>query len=200
MRVGCILLAAGQGKRFGGNKLEAFCNGERLIGHALRIHSAADYDIRVLVTGPCGVEGAESAKETFDAVAVNPEPERGIASSVRTGIERLCLEAVRRGILLDGVLFGVCDQPGLTGETVDRILETFERCPDRIIVPVGEDGRYGNPVLFPVRFLKELSELEGDRGGGVVIKRHPDCLETVRTADNELMDIDTKEDIPLLER
>ena len=50
----------------------------------------------------------------------------------------------------------------------------------------------GNPAVFPARLFSELLALTGERGGGVVIRAHPDLLRLVevrRAA--ELRDVDT---------
>ncbi|MBQ6425713.1 MAG: nucleotidyltransferase family protein [Clostridia bacterium] len=195
MRIGCIILAAGLSTRFGRNKLAEPVNGETMIRHAVRVYASQGFDVSVLVANGDNREVLDAAAGRFDAVAINPHPERGISSSIRIGIRRLLLTAVSKGRILDGVLFGVCDQPGLSAGTVGKLQDAFSGHPDRIVAPVRSDGKRGNPVIFPVGLLSELMELEGDRGGSAVISRHPDLLLTVETAAEELDDIDTPEDI-----
>ena len=195
MRIGCILLAAGLSRRFGRNKLAEPINGETLIRHTVRVYASREFDVSVLVTNGDNLVVLETAAGRFDAVPINPHPEQGISSSIRIGIQSLFLKAVEKGRILDGVLFGVCDQPGLSPDTVRKLTDVFGEHPDRIVAPVREDGKRGNPVIFPIGIVPELMELEGDRGGGAVIAKHPDLLLTVETSAEELHDIDTPEDI-----
>ena len=58
----------------------------------------------------------------------------------------------------------------------------------------------GNPCLFPARFFPELMALEGDRGGSGVIRRHPEALLLLETAERELQDIDTPQALKDLEQ
>ena len=50
MKIGCVLLAAGAGKRFGGGKLLYEVDGEPMIARALRLYSSIPFDARVCVT------------------------------------------------------------------------------------------------------------------------------------------------------
>ena len=50
MRIGCIVMAAGMGSRFGGNKLALEWNGKSLIRHALDAVPADRLTATVVVT------------------------------------------------------------------------------------------------------------------------------------------------------
>ena len=195
-KTGCVLLAAGRSLRFGGNKLNEKINGESMLSHALAVHSAQGYAASVVVTGPDGTVDGNG----LDAVAVNPAPERGISSSIQTGIEKLNEVCREKDIILDGVLFGVSDQPGLTPDTVNKLLQTFDADPSRIVAPVSPDGKRGNPVVFPFSLIPEFSGLEGDTGGGAIIRRHPELLMLVETDPDELFDVDTRADAEFAEK
>ena len=71
--------------------------------------------------------------------------------------------------------------------TCHSIQEAAER-----IAALGHGGIRGNPCLFPARFFPELLALEGDQGGGAVIRRHPEALLLLETAAEELRDVDTQ--------
>lgn len=192
--VACILLAAGLGTRFGGNKLLARVDGTPMIVRACRQHAAQPYALRVLVARPGDGELLAQALRFAFRPAYNPNPRRGIASSLCIGLNMALSAAEGEGLGLDGALFGVCDQPGLRGVTVARLLEAFDADPSRIVAPVSPEGRRGNPVIFPRASFPELLELRGDRGGGVVIERHPKLLLTVPAPAEELRDVDTAQD------
>ena len=111
-RVACILLAAGMGTRFGGDKLLHMVDGRPMAAHAIELHAAAPYIHRILVTQRRHETLAALAAANGFCVSYNDEPERGIASSIRIGAALLAASGIRP----DGVLFGVCAQP-LTGDT-----------------------------------------------------------------------------------
>ena len=75
----------------------------------------------------------------------------------------------------------------------------FRHNPDRIVA-LSHGGVRGNPCLFPARFFPELMALTGDRGGSGVIRRHPEALLMLETAEEELWDVDTPQALAALER
>ena len=61
--------------------------------------------------------------------------------------------------------------------------------------------RRGNPVIFSKEYLKELSELSGDVGGRQVMARHREDVRFLEVNDDrELQDIDTREQMEIIER
>jgi molybdenum cofactor cytidylyltransferase len=191
VRIGCALLAAGAGKRFGGGKLLYEIDGEPMIARALRLYAALPFTARVSVTRPESVAMRRMAQECGFASAVNPDPERGVGSSAAVATEALLtLEPD-----LDGILYAVADQPYLTRESVVRLLDMFKEDAERI-VSLSFQGTRGNPAVFPSSMFDELSALTGDVGGGAVIRKHPELLRFCEAGDaRELRDIDTREPI-----
>ena len=190
MKIGCVLMAAGFGHRFGGNKLTAELGcGETLIDRALSTIPADKLD-RVVVVTQYPQVAAPAEKYGFTSLH-NSHPERGQSESIRIGLAALedC----------DAALFLVADQPKLQKETVSRLLDFAAAHPDRI-VGLGHNGRRGNPCLFPARFFPELLSLEGDVGGSAVIKRHLDDLLLFEAPETELRDVDTKEALEALKK
>ncbi|MEG1756701.1 MAG: nucleotidyltransferase family protein [Clostridia bacterium] len=192
MKIGCILLAAGFGKRFGGDKLMHIVNGQTMVAHACTLHSSLPYDARILVSHPGDLAVQDCATTHGFFVVINERAPEGIGTSASRGIAALCTLPDH----FDGALFGVCDQPYLTVETVRRLLAAFALHPDRILA-LEQDGRRGNPVIFPHSMFAELSKLDGEHGGSTVVRLHPELLMTISVVTaRELTDIDTKEGNP----
>ena len=62
-------------------------------------------------------------------------------------------------------------------------------------------GQVGAPAAFSRTFFAELCCLPAGQGGGAVLKAHPQlvrCVQAQRA--EELLDIDTKEDLETLQR
>ena len=90
-------------------------------------------------------------------------------------------------------MFLVGDQPFLSHETINRLIEVFNRDKKCIIIPV-YSGTRGNPVIFPAFLKKELLGLEGDCGGRIVAEGMESLVKLVPLEDGlEGMDIDTRE-------
>lgn len=174
--------------RFGGGKLFYEVGGESMIARALRLYSSVPCSVRVCVTR--GEEQAlqRLALESGFAVAINPDPERGVGTSVAIGTEA----ALRLEPDLDGILYAVSDQPYLEPASVGSLLEAFTRNPERI-VSLAYQGERGNPAVFPNELFNELTALGGDVGGGAVLRRHPEKLLLVEAGSKrELDDLDTR--------
>lgn len=182
--IGCVVMAAGLGARFGGGKLWAELEGRSLIRRALEA-VPADRVVRTAVVSGDREILRLAAEFGFQPVE-NPRPEAGAAGSLRLGL--------RAVMPCQGALFLVADQPLLRRETVSALADFWLAEPEGIAA-LGCGGRRGNPCLFPERFFPELLALEGDRGGGQVIDRHPEALRLMETDGVELMDVDRPEDL-----
>ncbi|HEV2581428.1 MAG TPA: NTP transferase domain-containing protein, partial [Ktedonobacteraceae bacterium] len=93
-------------------------------------------------------------------------------------------------------LFLTGDQPLITAQIIDSVIEAFEagrREGKRIVAPL-YGGQRGNPVLFDAALFDELMEVTGDEGGRGLLKRHPDEVATIETGNPAASsDVDTWE-------
>lgn len=182
LRIGCLVMAAGCGSRFGRNKLEAEVDGKSLLRRALEAVPAEEFHRVTVVTQ---YDGAAALAESFGFDVVrNDRPQDGLSRTVRLGTEAMAD--------CDAILYQVADQPLLERGTVRRELEFFRAHPD-YIVGLSHNGVRGNPCVFPRRFFPELTALEGDVGGNVVIRAHPEALLLFEAPAAELRDVDTVE-------
>lgn len=170
MKIGCIVMAAGNARRFGSNKLDARVEGKTLLRRALEAVPAACFD-RVAV------------------VTQYPRPDLGLSHTIALGMARMQD--------MDGVMFQVSDQPLLRRDSVEQLVEVYRSHPDRLVA-LGHDGVRGNPCLFPASLFPELLALEGDHGGSAVIRRHEERLLLVEASPRELTDVDTPQALEVL--
>lgn len=182
---GCVIMASGLGKRFGSNKLMADFNGEPMFMRAL--HASESFlERRVVVTRHqeiaelCGQMGVE--------VILHDLPHR--SDTVRLGLEML--------YDMDGCMFMPADQPLLSRETVNQLVRCWTENRENILRPLCGDTP-GAPVLFPKWSFPELLNLPEGKGGGVVMKKHPEKVSVMQIQDPfELMDADTPETLQML--
>ena len=191
-----VLLAAGSGSRLGlGPKALLPFRGRTLV------EILAD----VLRQGGCRevvvVLGAEAAKVLYKVdldrhkVVVNPEWQSGMGSSFRLG-----LESARP---LDHVLVALVDQPGLTAETVARLISAHRR--GRVTAAgYGEPGEAltrGHPLLLDASLREAAARSSsGDAGARPFLKAKPGLIDLVDCSDQSGgQDLDTPDQLHLLQ-
>ena len=186
--IGCVIMASGLGKRFGGNKLMADFHGQPMI---CRILDATEglFAQRVVVTRSADV--AELCEARGIKTVLHRLPHR--SDTVRLGLEAM------PGI--DRCMFAAADQPLLRWDTVAALALASANDSTSIWRTICDETP-GSPVIFPKWAFPELQNLPEGKGGGVVIKKYPERLRTVSVRDMyELKDVDSPEDLEeLLER
>ncbi len=120
----------------------------------------------------------------------NHFPEQGISRSLKLAAGAL----LERNPDLQGILFTVCDQPGLKRSTILKILLEGSRH-RREIICAGHDGKRGNPVLWSREYFSRLLETKGDVGGRQILKAGEEHIRIVEAEEYELKDIDRREEI-----
>lgn len=168
-RVAGLVLAAGAGRRFGGPKAVAELGGERLVDRAVRI-------LRDGGTQPVYVVSGAVRLEVPGAVVVhNPGWENGMGSSLRAGLAAMPEDA-------DAAMVVLVDQPGVTQDTVSRLLSTAGG--SGAVVAATYDGRRGHPVFLGRAHWPEVARLcTGEVGARDFLRRHADLVSTVECAD-----------------
>ena len=157
-RIGCVLMAAGNSTRFGGNKLLTDFFGKTLIERAMEA-IPRDKLCRAAVVSQ--YDEALSMALDFDFLTVrNDRPEDGVSRTIRLGLDALGD--------VDAAMFMVADQPLLRRESVAGEIDFFAKNANSIVA-MGHGARRGNPVIFPQEFFDELKALRGERGGGAVM-------------------------------
>ena len=186
-KVGCVIMASGLGKRFGGNKLMADFGGKPMLLRALQASEALKAH-RVVVTRHEDV--AKLCQELGVAVVFHDLPHR--SDTVRLGLEALGD--------VDACMFLPADQPLLQPETVELLVSHWEADQQSILRPSCEETP-GSPVIFPAWTFPQLRSLPEGTGGGWVMKQYPERVKTVPISDPyELMDADTPETLAMLKR
>lgn len=187
-RFAVVILAAGAGTRFGGNKLNVLVKNRPLYEYTLDRVQAFGAFPAFIVTG--SEEIALEAEKRGIMTVWNTEPEKGISLSLKLGLKK----ALECRPYLKGILFSVCDQPGLDVSTMQLLFRTASLHPGRIVC-AGNSGRTGNPVCWDEAFFPELLALTGDEGGRQIIRKHKEKVRIIQVDPEELKDIDRREDL-----
>ncbi len=184
-QVGCVVMASGWSRRFSGeNKLLLPVDGKPMIRHTLEKLAALSLE-RVTVVSRYEPVRAMAAEYGFQAL---DNPLMLQSDTIRLGLAEMAE--------MDGCMLCVADQPYCTRESMEALLRLFRENPDRIC-RLSFRGQPGNPAIFPRVLFAEISALTGDTGAREVIRRYPDRVLMLETADaEELHDIDRPEDLP----
>ncbi|MBS4958366.1 MAG: nucleotidyltransferase family protein [Clostridium celatum] len=184
MRINLILLAAGNSKRFNGNKLLAIYKDKPIYMYI--VEKVLDLKLNKIICVTQYKEIKEALLNTDINVVMNENSSLGVSSSIKLGINF--------DKNADGYMFMVCDQPFISIKTLNSLIDNFING-NKGIVCVGYGDNKGNPVIFSKRYINELLSLEGDNGGKRILKGHLNDLNIVNV-DNEieLADIDTQEE------
>jgi molybdenum cofactor cytidylyltransferase len=181
-----IVLAAGGSSRFGSAK-QLVRIGDRpllsliagraaeVVGHGL-----------LIVLGARAAELTPLLKHSPGSVVVNRDWRDGLASSIRAGIARLPPSC-------DGVMLVLADQACVTAEDLRRLAGAWRRQPLGVAA-ARYGGTVGVPAIFPRHLFSELSDLRGDSGARVLLKRHADSLVKVPMT-SAAFDLDTPDDL-----
>ena len=189
-RIGCVLMAAGNSTRFGGNKLLTDFFGKTLIERAMEA-IPRDKLCRAAVVSQ--YDEALSMALDFDFLTVrNDRPEDGVSRTIRLGLDALGN--------VDAAMFMVADQPCLSRWSTESLVSFYLKEPDKIAA-MAYGARRGNPVIFPKDMFIELRDLTGDTGGSAVICKNQDKLRLYQVEDElELFDADRAAELERLRR
>jgi CTP:molybdopterin cytidylyltransferase MocA/SAM-dependent methyltransferase len=188
-RTAAVVLAAGAASRFGGGKLLASVNGRAVLQLVLDRLAESGLAEVVVVLGD-DAEAVETAIEWRGERRLrNPDPARGLSSSVRIGVEALDGAA-------DEALIVLGDQPMVSVEAIRALLDAPPDAARPIVVPVYPDDAGRNPVLVGRAAFPLVAETTGDRGLGPVIAAHPELVREVPVdVPGGNPDIDTRADL-----
>ena len=188
-----ILLAAGEGKRFGGFKQLVEVNGKPLLGRTMdRISKVNWKHDPVLVLG----YRAENIREELDLdgfkVIHNERWQEGMSTSVKTAIGSA--DSGTRGYILF-----LADMPAVPVSAIEKVLELANQG-SSIAAPEYRRQR-GFPVYLDRKWKGELrEEISGDRGARRIIRENREELDLVPTAHRGvLMDVDDRKDLEEIE-
>ena len=186
-RIAAIVLAAGQSRRMGRNKLLIEIDGAAMVERAVDAALASAAGPVIVVTG----HEAPSIRTRLagrDVVLVdNPDYAQGLSTSLRRGIAALPETA-------DGLVVCLADMPGIDARLIDRLIAAFNPVEGREIIAPTRHGKRGNPVLWGNRFLPELAGVSGDSGAKHLLGSYPEYLVEIEAEDDGVLtDLDTPE-------
>ncbi len=157
--IGGIILAAGEGKRFGSCKQVAKLDGRPLLEHALRAMLAVPAISPVVVVLGAHADEIQAQVDLSGVdVVVCERWADGQSASLQAGAA--ALGEVEAAVITLG------DQPFITPQVIAGVLDQRGR---HLAVRATYDGSPGHPVLLERRLLDHVGELEGDTGARALL-------------------------------
>lgn len=185
-KYGCVIMASGMGKRFGGDKLMTELLGKPMIQYIVEATEGL-FEKRVVVTRNKKVESW--CLERQIPVVCHELPGRN--DTVRLGIQKL-----NEGMegMLWGCVFCQADMPFVKRESLKKMLSMAAEQKEGIY-RMSYQGQLGSPVLFGKEYFAALKSLSEGKGGSEIIKDNSEKVRYVEAMDEyELWDMDTRED------
>jgi molybdenum cofactor cytidylyltransferase len=191
-RVAAVILAAGGSSRMGQPKQLLPLDGKPILQHVIDAAKASRLGEIVIVLG-AEAEAVRAALRLPERArtTVNADHGQGQSTSLRVGLRSLGTNVEAAAILLG-------DQPHLTTELINRVLEAFADGDRPVARPLyttaGGRALPGHPVVLSREVWPEVEELSGDQGARALLAQHEHWLLEVTAEGEPPPDIDTRED------
>lgn len=187
-QIRAVVLAAGASRRMGRPKQLLPYGNRTILQHVLDVLLGAGLHGVTVVLGhrADAVRGSLSGFPVH--VCLNPDPDRGMLSSLRVGLSSLPADT-------NAVLVALGDQPNISPGVVSRIRQAYLVSGKGIVVPTCA-GRRGHPTLIDLdRYGRAIHALDDNLGLKPLVRGHPeDTLELAVEDHGVLEDLDTPED------
>ena len=194
-----VLLAAGEGSRFGRPKALVELNGQTLAERGVNLLRAGGAYPILIVTGAVSIElhGTHTV--------YNSEWRSGMGSSLRAALRALTGTGtgvgtetgcgVANGADVGAVVVALADQPLVGAEAVARLIAAYRDGASVAVAAYG--GQPRNPVLLAREHWAEVvATATGDQGARTFLRARPDLVTLVECGDTGRPDdIDTPADL-----
>jgi molybdenum cofactor cytidylyltransferase len=194
-RIGGILLAAGESQRMGSvNKLALLVDGQPLLRRIAQTLLASRLQELVVVLGHEADQARQLIEDLELKTVYNEHYKEGQMTSVHCGLEALTGD-------YEGVMINLADQPLLTPEDINSLIDTFgNRERGSVLVPTHR-GQRGNPIVLATEHRGEILRSQRNLGCKRLIESNPEWVTTVEMdTEHVVFDLDTPDDYADLQR
>jgi nicotine blue oxidoreductase len=189
-----VLLAAGQGSRFGRPKALVELDGRTLAERGVTMLRVGGADPVLIVTGAARVDLGPDHQAR---IVYNGEWRTGMGSSLRAALRALTeLEVGQEaGLEVGAAVVALADQPLVGAEAVGRLIAAYQAGAGVAVAAYG--GKPRNPVLLAREHWPEvIAAATGDQGARAFLHARPELVTLVECGDTGRPDdIDTPADL-----
>jgi CTP:molybdopterin cytidylyltransferase MocA len=190
--VAAVILAAGEGKRFGGPKALVRLDRDLLVDRAVRVARESGCAPVVVVLGASAGEVVRTAALDQAVVVVNDAWATGMGSSLSCGLSAVSDHQAPAAVVL------LVDQPSVGVATIRRLVQAWHDGARAAVASY--NGQPRNPVVLDASTFAEVStSAEGDVGARNWLRTHPEDVRAIACDDlGSDIDIDTPADLDRL--
>lgn len=182
--IGTVILAAGESKRMGVQKLLLEINGKPMIEHVIESFKGIVDEI-IVVLGHRPEKLIPALEKLGVKWTINFNYQDGMTSTFKEGLKEL--------ENFDAVFLALGDQPFLDRNFLNKAIESW-KSGAKVVSPIFR-GKKGHPVLFDRSLFGEILSLEKNQFIRDVIHKHRENLCVIESGEWAITDIDTKEDL-----
>ncbi|MDZ8050279.1 MAG: NTP transferase domain-containing protein [Aulosira sp. ZfuVER01] len=186
--IAIMILAAGASTRMGTPKQLLLYQGQSLVQHITEIAIASVCNPVVVVLGAYLEQIRPQINHLTVNIVENLDWAGGMGASINSGMQ--FLQNLPQNI--DAVVILVCDQPFLSPQIINQLVEAYHST-KKSIITCEYAGTLGVPALFSNIFFSDLAELPGNTGAKTIIKNNLAQLFSI-PFDRGVIDIDTPQD------
>lgn len=182
-----LILSGGASRRMGSPKALLIHQGETFLDRLIRVLSRVCDPVAVVLGYGAERIRSGTTRAAQVSIAINPDPERGMLSSLQCGIAILPAEA-------DAILFTPVDYPSIAEATVTRLAECIAQRNSPVTIPVYR-GKRGHPVCITREVARELLALPATAQARDVIRSYYPATNFVEVDDPGILnDVDVPEE------
>ncbi|MGH7469547.1 MAG: nucleotidyltransferase family protein [Longimicrobiales bacterium] len=181
-----VVLAAGTSTRMGKNKLLFDLEGESVVRRAIRVAAESGLQPVIAVLGHEAERVRRELAGLSCNIVENPDYQRGINGSLKTGIAAVPDSATAAVVIL-------ADMPFVTAPMIATLIARYRASTAPLVIS-DYDGVNAPPMLYDRALFPELQTMEGEGCGKVVVRRHRQEAEVLAWPAAALTDLDVPDD------
>ena len=187
--ISAVLLAAGESRRMQGvNKLGLPIGNIPLLRHTVQTLLASRLQELIVVLGHEADTLRPLVESLPTTLVYNKNYREGQMTSVHMGLASLTQQC-------DAVMVCLADQPLLTPEDINSLIDAFAKHGNSTVVVPTYQGKRGNPIILADKHREVILSGKHNLGCKRFIERNPQLVTTIEMPTNHVVvDMDTLED------
>ena len=162
--------------------------GQTLLSNVIQCAIASSCSSVIVILGANADKIKPEIAQLPLTIVKNTQWYQGISSSIRCGITYI----QNHFLNINGVVFLTCDQPFISTEIIEQLINTYNST-NKPIIASQYEKTIGIPALFSRSLFSQLMKLEGDHGAKKIINKYPYLVNKIDFPQGKI-DLDTFED------